>query len=341
MKPPRKTSPRAKPGRVPAPRRGALARLEAVLPAGLRDRRPAGAAASAPIIPAASVQGRALVLVVAIMSYLACLTVGAVALVHDAASSWRSDVSREVTIQIRPSDGADMGAAVDRAVALAEAMPGVGRVSALSAAETKALLEPWLGSGVDLEALPVPRLVSVELAEPGRADLAKLAADLARDVKGASLDDHSAWSARLSSMASSVVLGGFAVLALVLLAMALSVVFATRAAMASNRQVVEVLHFVGAENAFVSREFERHFLMVGLKGGFAGGLAAVVTFLAIGLAQRGAAGTAEAEQANAFLGGASLGAVGYLGCLGIVVLVAVVTATTSRLAVHRHLATLS
>jgi len=310
--------------------------------AGLRDPRPAEAGGpQSPIVPAASVQGRALVLVVAIMSFLACLTVGAVALVDAAADSWRSDIGREVTIQIRPLDDADTGAAVDRAVALAEAMPGVGTVRAVSEDETKRLLEPWLGSGVDLAALPVPRLVTIEIADPAKVDFARLRADLAREVKGASLDDHSAWTERLSAMASTVVAGGLAVLALVLAAMALSVVFATRAVMAANAQVIEVLHFVGAENAFIARQFERHFLMVGLRGGAAGGVLACLVFLALGAARRGAAGSAEAEQAAALFGAASVGAGGYLACLAVVALVAAITAVTSRLAVHRHLATLT
>lgn len=310
------------------------------VPSGLRDPRPAGETSRAPIVPANSVQGRSLVLVIAIMSYLACLTVGAVTLVHDAATGWQSEVAREATIQIRPIDGVDLGAAVDRAVAIAEAAPGIGSVRALSEDDTRDLLAPWLGSGIDLAALPVPRLVAVEVDDPAAADIAKLAADLAA-VKGATLDDHSAWTARLSSMAAAVVLGGFAVLAMVLVAMSLSVAFATRAAMASNRQVIEVLHFVGAENAFIAREFERHFLMIGLKGGLAGGLAALLTFAALGLLRRGASGSAEAEQMAALFGSASIGLAGTVASLGVVALVALVTALTSRIAVHRHLATLT
>lgn len=310
--------------------------------AGLRDPRPAEAGGpQSPIVPAASVQGRALVLVVAIMSFLACLTVGAVALVAAAADGWRADIGREVTIQIRPIDGVDTGAAVDRAVALAEATVGVGTVRAISEDETRRLLEPWLGSGVDLTALPVPRLITIEVADPAAIDLARLGSDLAREVQGASLDDHSAWTERLSAMASTVVAGGLAVLALVLAAMALSVVFATRAVMASNAQVIEVLHFVGASNAFIARQFERHFLMVGLKGGIVGGVLACAVLLVLGAARRGAAGTVEAEQAAALFGTASVGAGGYLACLAVVVLVAALTAMTSRLAVHRHLAALT
>ena len=72
-------------------------------------------------------------------------------------------------------------------------------------------------------------------------------------------------------MATTAIAGGIGVLALVLLATVLSVTFATRGAMATNRPIVEVLHFIGAKNGFIAGHFQRHFLLLGLKGGAIGG----------------------------------------------------------------------
>src|SRR5437868_13597535 len=81
-----------------------------------------------PIVPKRSISGRALVAVVAIMSFLASLTTGAVMLVRAAAMEWQSDVAREVTIQIRPVGGQDLDTEVSRAVELARKFPGIGEV---------------------------------------------------------------------------------------------------------------------------------------------------------------------------------------------------------------------
>ncbi|WP_210203400.1 ABC transporter permease [Breoghania corrubedonensis] len=291
----------------------------------------------AAIVPQQSVAGRALTLVVAIMAFLACLTVGGVTLVSDAAHDWQNDLVREVTIQIKPIDGVDMVREIDKAIALAQEFQGVGEVRALSDQETRALLQPWLGSGLDLKSLPVPRLVVVELTKPEIVDFRGLRDAVASDIKGGSLDDHSVWTERLASMAGAVVYGGIVILILMLTAMMLSVVFATRAAMAGNREVVEVLHLVGAENSFIAREFERHFLWLGLKGGFAGGGAAAATFLVFNLMTARDTGFAGADQVAALVGGADIGLTGYLGVAGVVVLVALLTALTSRIAVHNHL----
>ena len=79
-----------------------------------------------PLVPRNSISGRALVAVVAIMTFLASLTTGAVILVSGAASEWQADVAREVTIQAIPAPGRDIDAIVDKAVTVTRAFPGIG-----------------------------------------------------------------------------------------------------------------------------------------------------------------------------------------------------------------------
>ena len=82
----------------------------------------------ASIVPADSISGRALLAVIAIMTFLAALTLGAVVLVRSAAGDWQSAVAREVTIQVRPSEQRDVEADVRSAAALASGTPGVAGV---------------------------------------------------------------------------------------------------------------------------------------------------------------------------------------------------------------------
>ena len=115
----------------------------------------------------------------------------------------------------------------------------------------------------------------------------------------------------MRTMANSLVALGLGVLALVLAATVLSVMFATRGAMATNRPIIEVLHFVGARDGFVAGEFQRHFLMLGLKGGVIGGAAALLVFgfaHVMGNWFRGSPGEA---QIGALFGTFSIGLQGY------------------------------
>jgi cell division transport system permease protein len=290
-----------------------------------------------PLVPRSSISGRALIAVVAIMTFLASLTTGAVLLIGSAASEWQSDVAREVTVQIIPAPGRDLDASVDKAAAAARAFPGIGDVRAYSKEESSKLLEPWLGSGLKLDELPVPRLIVVKIATGAAPDLPQLRRILAEQVPGATLDDHRGWIDRMRAMAGTAVAAGVGILILVIAATMLSVTFATRGAMATNKPVIEVLHFVGAKNGFIAGRFQRHFLLLGLQGGAIGGGIAALLFVLAGAVSGWFAGSAGGEQTAALFGSFSIGITGYVAVLGQVVLIAVVTAMTSRHTVNRTL----
>lgn len=286
-----------------------------------------------PIVPNARIGGHALLAVIAIMTFLSCLTLGAVSLVRDAASAWQNEIAREATIQIKPADGLDMEAALARTAETARAAPGVSGVRVVDAAATARLLEPWLGPGLDITALPVPRLVIVTIDRGHPPDFAAMRGALAADGLGAVLDDHRTWVDRLVAMAGTTVAIGLAVLVLILAATTLCVVFATRGAMAGSGQIIEVLHFVGAESRFIAGEFRRHFLYLGLKGAVAGGLAAAACFVAFGIWSSENLGSVEASQAAALFGRFAIGPAGYAGVMLLVLLIAGLTALTSHLTV--------
>jgi cell division transport system permease protein len=163
---------------------------------------------------------------------------------------------------------------------------------------------------------------------------------LAAQVASASLDDHRRWIDRMRTMAGSAIAGGVAVLGLVLVVTILSVTFATRGAMATNRPIVEVLHYVGATDAFVAGQFQRHFLALGFKGGMLGGGAAIVLFGFIEAANSWLAGTPTGDEIAALFGSFSIGVSGYLAIVAQIILMAVVTAVVSRHTVNRTLATI-
>src|SRR5215217_3158502 len=125
---------------------------------------------AAPIVPERSVAGRTLLLMITIMSFLSAVTLGGVVLVQKSAIAWSADVGREVTIQIRPVEGEVMESNLRTAVSLAETTPGVASARALTIEESQKLIEPWLGAGLDLTAIEIPRLVVVQLSDPVDAD---------------------------------------------------------------------------------------------------------------------------------------------------------------------------
>src|SRR5689334_10869784 len=134
--------------------------------------RPSAPRNANPIVPPRTVARRALLTLVAIMAFLSCLSVASVAVVVDRAHGWQRQIADEVTIQVKPSDGVDMGATVARAAEIAMQVRGVTATTILDEQQSTDLLKPWLGSNFDISELPIPRLIAVRVAED--ADLPTL-----------------------------------------------------------------------------------------------------------------------------------------------------------------------
>jgi cell division transport system permease protein len=293
-----------------------------------------------PIVPRATISARALIAIIAIMTFLASLTTGVVMLVRAAANEWQADVAREFTIQIRPVAGHDIEMEVVKAAVIARASAGIAEVRPYSKEETTRLLEPWLGSGLQIDDLPVPRLIVVRITPGAAPDLAQLRQTLAEQIPGVSLDDHRGFVDRMRAMTRAVVVLGIGVLLLVLAATVLSLAFATRAAIATNRPVIEVLHLIGAKDSFIARHFQQHFLRLGLEGGLIGSGSAIQLFALAELAGGWFGSGPAGEKLSALFGTASIGMPGYLAMLAQAGVIACVTAATSRYMVSRTIETI-
>lgn len=294
--------------------------------------------ATAPVVPPASVTGRSLTLVIGIMCFLACLTAGAVWMIKESADAWLRDIASEVTVQVEPRENTDIEKSIREVADYLRKQPGIVGVKPLGLSAATDLLEPWLGSSDVLKSLPVPRLIAVEIDRGRPPDLVAVNRALAQDFKGVTLDDHRRWQQQIRAVTGSFALGGLAILALVAAATMAIIVSATKSAMASNREIVEVLHFVGATDKFISREFEKHFLRLGIKAGIVGAGFAMLVFLGLpAIMSLMGGGAISAVELQRLIGTGSLDAAGYLLLGIVVVIIAALCMVTSRIGVYRIL----
>jgi cell division transport system permease protein len=299
-----------------------------------------GAARETSLVPPSTISARSLVMVITIMSFLASIAAGSAVLVGRASQQWSADLAREASVQIRARAGLDMDAEAERVARLVRAGAGVTAAHVFSKAESEGLLEPWLGQNLNFEDLPVPRLIVVTFDPSAQNASESLRQSLAKNAPNATFDDHRAWSERLSTMGRTLVLIAVGMSLLILLAMALAVAFATSGAMAGSREIVDVLHLVGASDGFISRQYQRQFLVFGLKGGFYGALAASLVFIIFGQLSRYWASGAGGGQVEALFGQFSLGGSGYLAVAMIALFTTAITVLTSHVIVTRQLRTL-
>ena len=250
------------------------------------------------IIPSNVASLRSLTVTMTVMSYLACLAIGALILVDRAVTNWTSGLSREMTIQVAHVRGADIEQELRRAQEIVSSFPGILEAEALDADAAARLLEPWLGSR-SLEGLPVPRLIRVVSDQGNPPDIQTLEKELSA-VKGVHLDTHRKWEAELTRMARALSVLSSAILFLISVSAIAIVIFATRAVLQANRHVVDLLHLVGARDSYIARQIDGRFLRTGLLSGFIGVGLGLFTFLLLGLSGTSGSGMAAASRSLLF-----------------------------------------
>jgi cell division transport system permease protein len=284
-----------------------------------------------------TIAGRSLVAVIAIMSFLASSALGCVFLINTASQQWTQNVSQELTVQIRPITGRNVDNDMHAVAAKLKAVEGVSAIKEITKEESDRLLEPWLGSGLNLIDLPIPRLVVAHINRPSSLNYNQLQTALHDVAPTASLDDHTHWNERLRVMSHTMVVVVMIIFILIVVAMILAVSFVTHGTMAENSEVINVLHYVGAENIYITKEFQTHFMALGLRGGLIGGLLCAFSFIIIDRSFEYWAHGPEGDQIAALLGQPALTFGGYLAIACVAISAGFLTAAVSRYIVMKHL----
>jgi len=229
--------------------------------------------------------GRFLPWLIALMVYLAALALVCAMAMAKMVERWDSGLSGSITVQVPPPETSAPGAqeaAIVKVVELLLDTKGVHSAEVLKADEIATLLEPWLGAGVAYGELPLPTLISVGVDPAAAPDYRDLTKRLTRIAPGALLDDHQSWLGQLLDLARTIELVAALIVFLVGASAVAMVVFATRMGLAIHGRVIELLHLIGALDAYVAREFEIHALKLALRGGAFGLLLAIATVALIG-----------------------------------------------------------
>ncbi len=271
---------------------------------------------------------------IAFMVYLAGLSLAAAMVLTAASNNWRQGLAGTLTVQVMPLEGENAAVAMDArvtaAIDLLRRTPGVAMVRSLPREELRALLEPWLGSGGITEDIPLPRLIDVRMVPGELVDLEAVAARLADRVTGTSIDDHGLWLDRLIALADAIEIIAFSIMGLICIAAVATVVFATRTGLAIHHEVIELMHLMGARDAYVAEQFQMHALVLGLKGGLLGLALTVATLLMLG--------SLASPMEASLLPTLSLGALQWALLVVLAALASLIGMVTARITVMRALA---
>lgn len=234
------------------------------------------------LLPPENLAGPALSAVTMVMTFLACLALGCSILADRAAERWLARATSAMSVQIIETTQLTVEDQLPAVLREIQATPGIGSSRVLQRDDLVALLEPWLGTGNIGEDMPLPLLIEIIPAKGKNLPSASLSARLKAVAPGARLDTHGRWRETLEGTAKALELFAALVLAMVTLATATVILFATRAGLLANEEILNVLHQIGAQDGYISRRFEGHFVRVVSLAAIAGLAAALVFFYALG-----------------------------------------------------------
>lgn len=281
-----------------------------------------------PLLPEAG--GAPLTLVIAVISSLAALALAAFIIIAIASNAWTAELKSSLTVQVKGVDAAEIDAHLSAATRILDETEGVLEYRVIDSKAAAKLLDPWLGKG-NASSLNVPALIELKLSPQGREGTPALVEKFKEAAPGIVLDDHGGWNDRLADAARSGQALAFAVFALIMGAACAISIFAARAGLSANAEVVSLLHLVGATDDFIASEVQRRFTVIGLRGSILGLAAALflLSLFALGTRARGAEGF--------LLPGLAIGPGLALPLLSVPIAICLVTAVAARLTVLRTL----
>lgn len=223
--------------------------------------------------------------IIAIMTFLTVLACAAGIALQQGAATLADAVANRMTVQLAEPDAQDRDAAVRRIVSTLERLPAVKRVSAVPRDALARQLEPWLGKDIGAADIPIPALIDVDLAVSGPEGEAA-AQSIVRQVTAispkANVQAHAAYLQPVAMLVRTIGGIAFAIVALMAVATGCAVVLAARAAHATHRGTIDIMHMLGATDRQVMRLFQRRMTLDVSFGALLGLLVAVAVILLVG-----------------------------------------------------------
>ncbi len=231
-----------------------------------------------------------LILLMSLMTFLLFMASFASMTLSSMTQSWSSGLENKLTIEILAENPDGSLRSDDEIASLARQTKDIldqniyiESAEILSAEQVQELIEPWLGSGLALDDIPLPGLISTQLNQSGPQVMQSLQQDLASVTNAVRLDTHESWLSDLLSFTRALQFTSVFIMIVIAVTTITAVAGAVLSRIAIHRDDVELLHLMGANDLYITRQFQRHALILALQGTAIGTLAGFITLIAIGL----------------------------------------------------------
>lgn len=231
-----------------------------------------------------------LVLLIALMTFLGVMALAGNFALGAIAHHWSSGLENKMTIEIPADDGKgkirsweDIQKLADKVEERLKSQNFIRDIKILSREDIQELLRPWLGDTQDLPDMPLPGLISVNFITITPELMEKMKTDLEKVVPGIVLDTHENWLSDILKLTGALQFATLLVTLMIGFTTITAIAGAVKSRIAIHMKDVELLHLMGASDMYISRQFQRHALILALQGALAGALAGMLILSAISL----------------------------------------------------------
>ena len=226
---------------------------------------------------------------ISIAVFIFAITLAGVLSINAMLQNWNRSILGSFTVQIMPINDSNPAKVLtetiknqNMAIEFLQQHNAIEKVTPLSDEQLEQLIQPWLGDGIDVAKLPLPRILDVKISAGAEIDYNKLSEDLAALTPYASLDNHKLWLNKLIHFADGLKMLALTILALVILVNSGAIFYSTQSSLGLHRNIIEILHLMGAKDTYIAQQYARRAGLLGLMGGIIGLILAVPAILLIG-----------------------------------------------------------
>ena len=227
-------------------------------------------------------------IMVAIAVFLFAVTLSGVLSINVMLQNWNDSILGSLTVQIMPSTNVNPEKAVaetlahqNKALDLLRNMQEVEKAEPLTDKQLEKLIQPWLGDGINIQDLPIPRIIDVKIKKGADIDFMDLAYKLAQVTPMASVDNHKLWLNKLIQFADGIKILALSILALVIMITSGAIFYTTQTSLGLHKYTIEILHLMGAKDTYVAQQYAKRSAILALQGGIIGLAIAIPTIFGI------------------------------------------------------------
>lgn len=227
-----------------------------------------------------------LMLLVALMTFLIIISMLGSVGINRLTNTWADGLENKATIEIpaEKSDGSLRTAEQIEAFAtdvakMLTANKYVEDFTIMSKDDISELVAPWLGHDLLIDEIPLPQLISVQFHTRTPQVIDEMTQALAMINDNIRLDTHESWLAQLLQITNTLQFSGFLIVLIIAFTTITAVAGGVRSRMAIYRADIELLHLMGASDEYITKQFQRHALIISAKGSLGGALFALLILI--------------------------------------------------------------